>query len=186
MNKIIEVNNSNDDFQINTNREELIYTIIDACPYDFELIPTIASFKYLSFFDNITQYDGIRYFSKMYNFIHMLCEHKELIQKIEYINSKKIENISTLSNSKNLETRTILTETDIFISCQIKAIAIYKTYLFGVKNQKIDDNVLAHSLNHIINEFFEEAFTSKLKKRDMRQKTKVKTRFMGVDVWEFV
>ena len=50
-----------DDITSNDDREKLIYTIIDASPYDFELIPTIASFKYLSFFDHITQYDGIRY-----------------------------------------------------------------------------------------------------------------------------
>ena len=62
---------------------------------------------------------------------------------------------------------------------------IYKTYLFGVENFKIDDNVLAHSLNHIINEFFEEAFTSKLKENYMTQITKIKTRFMGVDIFEF-
>ena len=35
----------------NDNIEELVYTIIDACPYDFEFIHTIASFKYLSYFD---------------------------------------------------------------------------------------------------------------------------------------
>jgi hypothetical protein len=79
----------------------------------------------------------------------------------------------------------MLDENDLFISCQINAIQIYKTYLFGVDNFKIDDNVLAHSLNHIINEFFEESFTSKLKKRDMTQIIKIKTRFMGVDVFEF-
>lgn len=48
MNNIIEVNNSHDNFQLsvkkvldeitsNDDREELIYTIIDACPYDFGL-----------------------------------------------------------------------------------------------------------------------------------------------------
>jgi hypothetical protein len=196
MNKIIEVNNSNDNFQLsikkvldeitsNDDREDLIYTIIDACPYDFELIPTIASFKYLSFFDHITQYDEIRYFSKMYELIDMLCQYKKLIQKLETIQQPKTENVSTPSNSKDLQIRTILTENDLFTSCQINAIQIYKTYLFGVQNLKIDDNVLAHCLNHIINEFFEEAFTSKLKKRDMTQITKVKTRFMGIDVFEF-
>ncbi len=186
MNNIIEVNNSKNNAQLNANREELIYTIIDACPYDFELIPTIASFKYLSYFDHITQYDGIRYFSKMYKLIDMLCQYKKLIQKLETTQQTKNDNVSTPSNSKDLQIRTILTENDLFTSCQINAIQIYKTYLFGVENLKIDDNVLAHSLNHIINEFFEEAFTSKLKKRDMTQITKVKTRFMGIDVFEFV
>lgn len=174
-----------DDITSNDDREELIYTIIDASPYDFELIPTIASFKYLSFFDHITQYDGIRYFLKMYEFIDMLCQYKKLIQKLETIQQTKTENVSTHSSSKQLEIRTILDENDLFISCQINAIQIYKNYLFWVENFKIDDNVLAHSLNHVINEFFEEAFTSKLKKRDMTQITKVKTRFMGVDVFEF-
>lgn len=175
-----------DDITSNDDREKLIYTIIDASPYDFELIPTIASFKYLSFFDHITQYDGIRYFSKMYELIDMLCQHKKLIQKLETTQQTKNDNVSTPSNSKQLEIRTILDENDLFISCQINVIQIYKTYLFGVENFKIDDNVLAHSLNHIINEFFEEAFTSKLKKRDMTRTTKIKTRFMGVDVFEFV
>ena len=197
MNNIIEVNNSHDNFQLsvkkvldeitsNDDREELIYTIIDACPYDFELIPTIASFKYLSFFDHITQYDEIRYFSKMYELIDMLCQYKKLIQKLETIQQIKTENVSTPSNSKQLEIRTILNENDLFTSCQINAIQIYKTYLFGVQNLKIDDNILAHCLNHIINEFFEEAFTSKLKEKDMTKTTKVKTRFMGVEVFEFV
>lgn len=175
-----------DDITSDDDREELIYTIIDACPYDFELIPTIASFKYLSFFDHITQYDGIRYFSKMYELIDTLCQYKKLIQKLETTQQTKTENVSTSSNSKQLEIRTILDENDLFISCQINAIQIYKTYLFGVDNFKIDDNVLAHSLNHIINEFFEEAFTSKLKEKDMTRTTKVKTRFMGVEVFEFV
>lgn len=179
-----------DDITSNDDREELIYTIIDASPYNFELIPTIASFKYLSYFDHITQYDGIRYFSKMYELIDMLCLYKKLIQKLETTQQTKNDNVSTPSNSKQLEIRTILDENDLFISCQINAIQInaiqiYKTYLFGVENFKIDDNVLAHSLNHIINEFFEEAFTSKLKKRDMTQITKIKTRFMGVDVFCF-
>ena len=197
MNNIIEVNNSHDNFQLsvkkvldeitsNDDREELIYTIIDACPYDFELIPTIASFKYLSFFDHITQYDEIRYFSKMYELIDMLCQYKKLIQKLETIQQIKTENVSTPSNSKQLEIRTILNENDLFTSCQINAIQIYKTYLFGLQNLKIDDNILAHCLNHIINEFFEEAFTSKLKEKDMTKTTKVKTRFMGVEVFEFV
>lgn len=171
-----------DDITSNDDREELIYTIIDASPYAFELIPTIASFKYLSYFDHITQYDGIRYFSKMYELIDMLCQYKKLIQKLETTQQIKNDNVSTPSNSKQLEIRTILDENDLFTSCQINAIQIYKTYLFGVENLKIDDNVLAHSLNHIINEFFEEAFTSKLKKKDMCRTTKVKTRFMGVDV----
>ncbi len=174
-----------DDITSDDDREELIYTIIDACPYDFELIPTIASFKYLSFFDHITQYDGIRYFSKMYELIDMLCQYKKLIQKLETIQQTKTENVSTPSNSKQLEIRTILNENDLFTSCQINAIAIYKTYLFGVQNLKIDDNVLAYCLNHIINEFFEESFTSKLKEKDMTKTTKVKTRFMGVEVFEF-
>lgn len=175
-----------DDITSNDDREELIYTIINASPYDFELIPTIASFKYLSFFDHVTQYDGIRYFSKMYELIDMLCQYKKLIQKLETIQQTKNDNVSTPSNSKQLEIKTMLDENDLFISCQINAIQIYKTYLFGVQNLKIDDNILAHSLNHIINEFFEEAFTSKLKKRDMTQITKVKIRFMGVEVFEFV
>ena len=147
-----------DDITSNDDREELIYTIIDASPYNFELIPTIASFKYLSYFDHITQYDGIRYFSKMYELIDMLCQYKKLIQKLETTQQTKNDNVSTPSNSKQLEIRTILDENDLFISCQINAIQIYKTYLFEVQNLKIDDNVLAHSLNHIINEFFEEAF----------------------------
>ena len=174
-----------DDITSNDDREKLIYTIIDASPYNFELIPTIASFKYLSYFDHITQYDGIRYFSKMYELIDMLCQYKKLIQKLETTQQTKNDNVSTPSNSKQLEIRTILDENDLFISCQINAIQIYKTYLFEVQNLKIDDNVLAHSLNHIINEFFEEAFTSKLKKIDMTRTTKIKTRFMGVDVFEF-
>ena len=119
-----------DDITSNDDREELIYTIIDASPYDFELIPTIASFKYLSFFDHITQYDGIRYFLKMYEFIDMLCQYKKLIQKLETIQQTKTENVSTHSSSKQLEIRTILDENDLFISCQINAIQIYKNYLF--------------------------------------------------------
>ena len=47
---ILENINQNDDL------ESLIYTMIDACPYDFELIPTIASFKYLSYFDQINEF----------------------------------------------------------------------------------------------------------------------------------
>ena len=43
--KVLDEITSDDDL------EELVYTIIDACPYDFEFIPTIASFKYLSYFD---------------------------------------------------------------------------------------------------------------------------------------
>ena len=100
----------------------------------------------------------------MYKLIDMLCQYKKLIQKLETTQQTKNDNVSTPSNSKDLQIRTILTENDLFTSCQINAIQIYKTYLFGVENLKIDDNVLAHSLNHIINEFFEEAFTSKLKK----------------------
>jgi hypothetical protein len=47
-----------DDITSNDDREELIYIIIDASPYTFELIPTIASFKYLSYFDHImTEFD---------------------------------------------------------------------------------------------------------------------------------
>ncbi len=41
---ILEDINQNDDL------EALIYTIIDACPYNFEFIPTIASFKYFIFY----------------------------------------------------------------------------------------------------------------------------------------
>jgi hypothetical protein len=177
--KVLDEITSDDD------REELIYTVIDACPYDFELIPTIASFKYLSFYDHITQYNEIRYFSKMYELIDTLCHYKNLIEKMQTIQKKKAENTSIHSDSKSLEIRTILDENNLFTSCQISAIQIYKTFLFGVSNLKINDNVLAHSLNHIINEFFEESFTSKLKQEDILRPVQKKVRFMGVDVLEF-
>jgi hypothetical protein len=182
MNKIIEVNNSNSNFQINANREELIYTIIDACPYDFELIPTIASFKYLSYFDQINEFKGVRYFYKMYKLIDMLCFYKTLILKYEeQINQKN--NIS--SNSKNTQLTIFCDDKHLFESCQINAIKIYKNSFSACKNSFINDNVLAHSLNHIINEFFEESYSSKLKEKDIKRQIGLKGSFMGVDVWEF-
>ena len=75
--KVLDEITSDDDL------EELVYTIIDACPYDFEFIHTIASFKYLSYFDLITQFNGVRYFYKMYKLIDMLCFYKTLIQRYE-------------------------------------------------------------------------------------------------------
>ena len=74
---------------------------------------------------------------------------------------------------------------NIFESCQITAIKIYKEYFFTHKNSSINDNVLAHSLNHILNEFFEEAYTSKLKEKDINRAVKVRTNFMGVEVFCF-
>ena len=124
-----------DDITSNDDREELIYTIIDAS-YNFELISTIASFKYLSYFDHITQYDGIRYFSKMYELIDMLCQHKKLIQKLETIQQTKNDNVSTPSNSKQLEFRTILDENDLFISCQINEFKSTKLIYLEYKIKK--------------------------------------------------
>lgn len=153
------------------NLEELIYAIIDACPYDFEFIPTIASFKYLAYFDQIKEFKGIRYFYKMYKLIDMLCFYKDLIQKYE-----EQTNNGTLAFDDN----------HLFESCQITAIKIYKEYFFTHKNKKLDNKLLAYSLNHIINEFFEESYTSKLKEKDINRVVKIRTCFMGVEVWEFV
>jgi hypothetical protein len=44
---------------------------------------------------------------------------------------------------------------------------------------------LAHSLNHILNEFFEESYTSKLKEKDINRAVKIRTKFMGVEVLKF-
>ena len=173
---ILEDINQNDDL------EALIYTIIDACPYDFELIPTIASFKYLSYFDQIAQYNGVKYFYKMYKLIDMLCFYKTLISKYEEQINKK--NGNSL-NSKNTQLTISCNDNHLFQSCQITAIKIYKEYFFTHKNPSINDNVLAHSLNHILNEFFEESFTSKLKEKDINRAVKVRTSFMGVEIWEF-
>ena len=41
------------------------------------------------------------------------------------------------------------------------------------------------SLNHILNEFFEESYTSKLKEKDINRAVKVRTNFMGVEVFCF-
>ena len=173
---ILEDINQNDDL------EALIYTIIDACPYDFEFIPTIASFKYLSYFDLITQFDGVRYFYKMYKLIDMLCVYKTLIQRYEeQINQKN----DTFLNSKNTQLTIFCDDKHLFESCQITAIKIYKEYFFTHKNTSINDNVLAHSLNHILNEFFEESYTSKLKEKDINRTVKIRTNFMGVEVFCF-
>lgn len=174
---ILEDLNKNDDL------EELIYTIIDACPYDFELIPTIASFKYLSYFDQITRYKNVRYFYKMYKLIDMLCLYKNLIQKFEE-QQLKSENESS-SFSSNTQLAIVLNDYDLFESCQINAIKIYKEEFFTHKNSSIDDKVLAYSLNHIINEFFEESYTSKLREKDINKIVKIKANFMGVEVLEF-
>ena len=90
---ILEDINQNDDL------EELIYKIIDACPYDFELIPTIASFKYLSYFDQINEFKNVRYFYKMYKLIDMLCVYKTLIEKYNesHCNNFNISKESQLS-----------------------------------------------------------------------------------------
>ena len=86
---ILEDINQNDDL------EALIYRIIDACPYDFELIPTIASFKYLSYFDQINEFKNVRYFYKMYKLIDMLCVYKTLISKYEELNSSNYNTSSS-------------------------------------------------------------------------------------------
>ena len=166
--------------------EKLIYTIIDACPYDFESIPAIASFKYLSFYDQITQLNEIRYFSKMYELINLLCVYKKLIQKLE--NDKLTQNTKTseLSSSKNLQRDVCLNEEDLFISCQICAIKIYKSYSFGENNTFIDNKKLAFCLNSILNEFFEESFTSRLKENDITKISKKKIKFGGLDIYDFV
>lgn len=176
INKTLEEINQNDDL------EELIYTIIDACPYDFELIPTIASFKYLSYFDQINEFKNVRYFYKMYKLIDMLCVYKTLIQRYEELNSS---NYNT-SSSKTSQLTIFCDDKHLFESCQITAIKIYKEYFFTHKNTSINDNVLAHSLNHILNEFFEETYTSKLKEKDISRVVKIRTCFMGVEVWEFL
>ena len=174
---ILEDINQNDDL------ETLIYTIIDACPYDFELIPTIASFKYLSYFDQINEFKGVRYFYKMYKLIDMLCFYKTLISKYEeQINQKN----DTSSNSKNTQLTIFCNDKHLFESCQINAIKIYKDSFSAYKNSFINDNVLAHSLNHIINEFFEESYSSKLKEKDIKRQIGLKGSFIGVKVWEFV
>ena len=173
---ILEDINQNDDL------EALIYTIIDACPYDFEFIPTIASFKYLSYFDKTTQYNGVRYFYKMYKLIDMLCFYKTLIQRYEeQINQKN----DTFLNSKNTQLTIFCDDKHLFESCQINAIKIYKDSFSTYKNSFIDDNVLAHSLNHILNEFFEESYTSKLKEKDIKRQIGLRGSFMGVEIWEF-
>ena len=175
--KVLDEITSDDD-----DLEKLIYTIIDACPYDFEFIPTIASFKYLSYFDLITQFDGVRYFYKMYKLIDMLCFYKTLISKYEELNNLNHNNSSTSQTSR---LAILCNDKHLFESCQISAIKIYKEYFFTHKNTSINDNVLAHSLNHILNEFFEESYTSKLKEKDINRTVKVRTCFMGVEVWEF-
>jgi len=166
--------------------EKLIYTIIDACPYDFESIPAIASFKYLSFYDQITQLNEIRYFSKMYELINLLCVYKKLIQKLE--NDKLTQNTKTseFSSSKNLQRDVCLNEEDLFKSCQICAIKIYKSYSFGENNTFIDNKKLAFCLNSILNEFFEESFTSRLKENDITKISKKKIKFGGLDIYDFV
>lgn len=175
INKTLEDINQNDDL------EELIYTIIDACPYDFELITTIASFKYLSYFDQINEFKNVRYFYKMYKLIDMLCVYKNLIQRYEELNSS---NYNT-SSSKTSQLTIFCDDKHLFESCQITAIKIYKEYFFTHKNTSINDNVLAHSLNHILNEFFEESYTSKLKEKDIHRAVKIRTNFMGVEVFCF-
>lgn len=175
INKTLEDINQNDDL------EELIYTIIDACPYDFELIPTIASFKYLSYFDQINEFKNVRYFYKMYKLIDMLCVYKTLIQRCEELNSS---NYNT-SSSKTSQLTIFCDDKHLFESCQITAIKIYKEYFFTHKNTFIKDNVLAHSLNHILNEFFEESYTSKLKEKDINRVVKIRTNFMGVEIFKF-
>ena len=175
INKTLEDINQNDDL------EELIYTIIDACPYDFELIPTIASFKYLSYFDQINEFKNVRYFYKMYKLIDMLCVYKTLIQRYEELNSS---NYNT-SSSKTSQLTIFCDDKHLFESCQITAIKIYKEYFFTHKNTSINDNVLAHSLNHILNEFFEESYTSKLKEKDINRTVRIRTCFMGVEVFCF-
>ena len=173
---ILEDINQNDDL------EALIYTIIDACPYNFEFIPTIASFKYLSYFDKITQYNGVRYFYKMYKLIDMLCFYKTIILKYEeQINQKN----DTFLNSENNQLTIFCDDKHLFESCQINAIKIYKDSFSTYKSSFIDDNVLAHSLNHILNEFFEESYTSKLKEKDINRAVKIRTNFMGVEIFKF-
>ena len=171
-----------DEITLDDDLEELVYTIIDACPYDFEFIPTIASFKYLSYFDLITQFDGVRYFYKMYKLIDMLCFYKTLIQRYEELNSS---NHNSSSTSQTSQLAIFCDDKHLFESCQITAIKIYKEYFFTHKNSSINDNVLAHSLNHILNEFFEESYTSKLKEKDINRTVKIRTKFMGVEVLEF-
>lgn len=175
INKTLEDINQNDDL------EELIYTIIDACPYDFELIPTIASFKYLSYFDQINEFKNVRYFYKMYKLIDMLCVYKTLIQRYEELNSSNYNS----SSSKTFQLAIFCDDKHLFESCQITAIKIYKEYFFTHKNTSINDNVLAHSLNHILNEFFEESYTSKLKEKDINRAVKIRTNFMGVEIFKF-
>ncbi len=173
---ILEDINQNDDL------EELIYTVIDACPYNFEFIPTIASFKYLSYFDQINEFKNVRYFYKMYKLIDMLCVYKTLIQRYEELNSS---NYNSSSTSQTSQLAIFCDDKHLFESCQIMAIKIYKEYFFTHKNSSIDDNVLAHSLNHILNEFFEESYTSKLKEKDINRAVKVRTTFMGVEIFCF-
>lgn len=120
---ILEDINQNDDL------EELIYTIIDACPYDFELIPTIASFKYLSYFDQINEFKNVRYFYKMYKLIDMLCVYKTLIQRYEELNSSN----NNTSSSKTSQLTIFCDDKHLFESCQITAIKIYKEYFLPTK-----------------------------------------------------
>ena len=153
----------------NDNIEELVYTIIDACPYDFEFIHTIASFKYLSYFDLITQFDGVRYFYKMYKLIDMLCFYKTLIQRYEELNSL---NHNSSSTSQTSQLAIFCDDKHLFESCQITAIKIYKEYFFTHKNSSINDNVLAHSLNHILMNFLKKSLISKLKEKDTNKTSK--------------
>ncbi len=171
-----------EDITQNDDLESLIYTMIDACPYDFELIPTIASFKYLSYFDQIDEFKNVRYFYKMYKLIDMLCVYKTLISKYEELNNS---NHNNSSNSQTSQLAIFCDDKHLFESCQITAIKIYKEYFFAHKNTSINDNVLAHSLNHILNEFFEESYTSKLKEKDISRAVKVRSYFMGVEVFGF-
>ena len=160
--------------------EELVYTVIDACPYDFEFIPTIASFRYLTNFDQIAELNGIRYFYKMYKLIDLLCFYKALIQKYE---KQTNQTNNKISNSTQLTL--VFDDNHLFESCQISAIKIYKEYFFTHKNKKLDNKLLAYSLNHIINEFFEESYTSKLKEKDINKAIKVRANFMGIDIFTF-
>ncbi len=119
----------------------------------------------------------------MYKLIDMLCVYKTLIQRYEELNSS---NSNSSSTSQTSQLAIFCDDKHLFESCQITAIKIYKEYFFTHKNTSINDNVLAHSLNHILNEFFEESYTSKLKEKDINRAVKVRTYFMGVEVWEFL
>ncbi|MFA6741723.1 MAG: hypothetical protein WCR78_09590 [Arcobacteraceae bacterium] len=119
----------------------------------------------------------------MYKLINMLCVYKTLISKYEEFNSSDYKN-SSLKQTSQLAI--FCDNKHLFESCQITAIKIYKEYFFTHKNTSINDNVLAHSLNHILNEFFEESYTSKLREKDINRAVKVRSSFMGVEVWEFL